>query len=114
MPKGEEHLYHCRIEQKQFDQTTGERVSVPRLQKFDKKMFDTFLLHNLHQLGYHVDILHDPTEFIKAQKAAKQEQKNNLAAKQEEAIQRRIEEAVAKAMAKKTKKSKKGGQDDND
>lgn len=37
VPKGEEHLYHCRIEIKKFDPESGERLSKPRMQVFGKK-----------------------------------------------------------------------------
>lgn len=69
VPKGEEHLYHCRIEIKKFDPETGERKSKPRIQVFGKKSFETFVLHNLRKQGYTVDVLHDPNEWVKAKKA---------------------------------------------
>lgn len=59
-PKGEEHLYHCIIEQTQFNPATGERVSRPVLQKFGKKFFESFGAHNLKQQGYTITVLHDP------------------------------------------------------
>lgn len=112
-PKGEEHLYHCRIEQKQFDPKNGQRMSIPRIQKFDKKMFESNLLHNLRQLGYDVDILHNPTGWLKehAEEVKRKEQELAKAkeAAQEAAIQKRIEDAVAKALAAKAPKEKKGG-----
>jgi len=68
-PKGEEMMYHCRIEVKKFNQETGERLSKPILQKFGRKFFESFGLHNLRRLGYTVDILHDPAEWYEAHKA---------------------------------------------
>lgn len=68
VPKGEEHLYHCRIEVKKFNAETGERLSQPRMQVFGKKFFETFGLHNLRQQGYTVDILHDPNTWLEANK----------------------------------------------
>lgn len=113
VPKGEEIFYHCRIEQKQFNSQTGERTSVPRIQKFDRKMFETNLLHNLRQLGYSVDVLHNPTEWIKQHEKEMKEAKEKAEAKrkqmEEDAIQKRIDEAVAKALAAAKKTSKKGG-----
>ena len=41
VPRGEENTFHCRIEQTQFNQRTGKRLSKPRIQKFDAKMFPT-------------------------------------------------------------------------
>ena len=59
-------MYHCRIEIKKFNPETGERLSKPRIQVFGKKFFETFGLHNLRKQGYTVDILHDPNQFVKA------------------------------------------------
>lgn len=69
VPKGTEGAYHCRIEVVQFNKDTGERVSVPRIQIFGRKFFETFGLHNLKKQGYTVTILHDPKEWL-AQKEA--------------------------------------------
>lgn len=107
-PKGEEREYHCRIEQKQFNRETGERQSVPRIQKFDKKMFEAFILHNLRRQNYSVDILHDPNVWEKehgeaerkriAEEAARREAERK--AKEEADIQARVDKAVAEALAK--------------
>lgn len=103
VPDGEEHLYHCRIEQREFNRETGARISVPRIQKFYKKQFETQLLHNLKRIGYTVDILHNPTEWIEAHKEAeakeKKEREERKKAAEEAAIQARIDAAVAKALA---------------
>ena len=74
VPQGEENTYHCRIEQKQFHPRTGKRLSVPRIQKFDAKMF-TSLQRNLKMQGWDVEILYDPTEFLKEQEAKVAEMK---------------------------------------
>lgn len=68
VPDDEKHLYHCRIEVKKFNPETGERLSKPSLQKFGRKFFERNGLHNLRQQGYSVDILYNPTEWIKANK----------------------------------------------
>ena len=83
VPKGEEHLYHCRIEIKKFDPESGERLSKPRMQVFGKKIFETFGLHNLRKHGYTVDIMHDPNEWIKEakEKAAKMAEEKAIEAK---------------------------------
>lgn len=65
-PSNERNMYHCRIEIKKFNPETGERLSKPRIQVFGKKFFETFGLHNLRKQGYTVDILHDPNQFVKA------------------------------------------------
>lgn len=70
VPKGEEHLYHCKIEIRRFNPNTGERVSAPRIQVFGRKFFESFGLHNLRQQGYTVEILHNPTAWIAEHKEA--------------------------------------------
>lgn len=69
VPFGEERMYHCRIEVKKFNAETGERLSVPRIQAFGRKFFETFGLHNLRKQGYTVDILHDPNKWLEEHKA---------------------------------------------
>ena len=66
VPKGEEGVYHCRIEQKSFNASTGERQSRPRIQKFEPKMWP-MLCRNLKLQGWTVEVMHDPTEWIKQQ-----------------------------------------------
>lgn len=63
VPKGEEKYYHARIEVKKFDSNTGERQSIPRIQKFGSKGFKT-IQKNLKKQGYTVDVLHDPTKWL--------------------------------------------------
>lgn len=109
-PKGEEAYYHCRIEQRQFNRETGERQSTPRIQKFEKKMFEAFVLHNLRRQNYTVDILHNPNEWLKKhgeeeRKRIEEEAKRREAerkAKEEAEIQARVDKAVAEALAKVT------------
>lgn len=76
IPDGEEGTYHCRIEQRQFNPNTGERLSRPFIQKFPAKMWPV-LYRNLRQQGWTVDILHDPTEWNR-----KEEEKRRLTAAQ--------------------------------
>lgn len=83
VPKGEEDTYHCRIEQKDFDRRTGKRVSKPRIQKFNAKMYPS-IARNLRQQGWDIDILYDPTEFLKAQEEKRRQM-------QEMTLQQRIE-----------------------
>ena len=72
VPNGEENTYHCRIEQKQFDQRSGRRVSKPRIQKFDAKMYPS-IARNLRMQGYDIEVLYDPTEHNAAEEAKRQE-----------------------------------------
>lgn len=112
VPKGEERYYHALIEVKQFDPKTGQRISRPRVQKFGKKIFDRVVRDALMKQGYEVTILHNPTEWIKAQAAqqaasakAAREAKEKAEA---EKMQAAIDAAVAKAIAEREKAAKKG------
>ena len=51
--------YHVLIEQKSFDQRSGARVSVPRIQKCGIKEWSN-VKQNFRLLGYDIIILHDP------------------------------------------------------
>ena len=95
VPKGEEGVYHCRIEQKSFNASTGERQSRPRIQKFEPKMWP-MLSRNLKLQGWMVEVMHDPTEWIKQQeeKAAMTEAER-IRQRQEAEAQRKAEEKAA-------------------
>ena len=95
VPKGEEGVYHCRIEQKSFNASTGERQSRPRIQKFRPKMWP-MLSRNLKLQGWTVEVMHDPTEWIKQQeeKAAMTEAER-IKQRQEAEAQRKAEEKAA-------------------
>lgn len=86
-PKGEEKYYHCRIEVRKFNAETGERLSKPRIQVFGKKFFETFGLHNLKKQGYTVDILHNPNEWEKENRALLAQIEAEKAAKAKEAAE---------------------------
>ena len=121
VPKGEENTYHCRIEQRQFDASTGRRLSVPRIQKFEAKMFP-MLQRTLKQQGWTVDILYDPTDYNREQDAAEQERRElTLKQRKELEEQRKRQERdkmkaeilaelkEAGVIAKETKKPKAAG-----
>lgn len=109
VPKGEEHLYHVRIEVMKFDTETGKRLSIPRIQKFGATGYTTSIAKNLKKQGYTLDVLHNPSEWLKEQTELKktaiqdaatrklqaQEQKEIDAAA---ATQQLIDEAVEKAL----------------
>lgn len=67
-PKGEELLFHVKLENVLFDDRTGERKSHPRVQKFGRKAFVSSILPALKKSGYTVDILHNPDEWLKEHK----------------------------------------------
>lgn len=91
VPAGEEKVFHTRIEVKKFDSNTGQRQSIPRIQKFGAKSFKA-ILANLKKQGYTVDILYDPTEFLEEQKKKKLE-----------SVAERAQKAKKAAEAKKAK-----------
>lgn len=99
VPDGEEGTYHCRIEQRQFNPNTGERLSRPFIQKFPAKMWPA-LLRNLKQQGWTVEILHDPTEFNR-----KEEEKRRLTAAQRAKAAQEAEARRKKAEREAMKKS---------
>lgn len=92
VPDNEKHLYHCVIEVRKFDSETGKRLSVPRVQKFGKKMYENNVAENLKKQGYTVVVLHDPNEWL-----ADQAEENKAKAA---ADAKAKEEAGAKAKAK--------------
>ena len=117
VPETEQGFYHVVMEVKQFDPKTGAKISVPRLQKFNAQTFKK-LRDNFERQGYTMEILHDPTEYIKAKGETLAKQRANAAqdsikaavaaalAEQEKAFQARIDAAVKAALAdKKTKKT---------
>lgn len=78
VPQGEEMTVHAKIEVRQFDPKTGNRISTPRIQKFGMKEWQSVMQSSLRKQGYTVEILHDPFKFaqehaaqVAAAKAAK-------------------------------------------
>ena len=100
VPVGEEKDYHAVIEVVQFDPKTGKRLSRPRVQKFNRKIFEQTVLSSLRKMGYTVTILHNPNEWLKAneEKKAAAEKAAREAAKKAE--QERFDAAVAAAVEK--------------
>lgn len=107
VPKGEERSYHAVIEVVQFDPKSGKRISKPRVQKFGKKMFESHILASLRKQGYSITILHNPNEWIEAEKARKAESAKAAAAAKAKAEQERFDAAVAAAVAKELAKREK-------
>ena len=91
VPRGEEDTYHCKIEQTQFNPRNGKRLSKPRIQKFESKMYPQ-VARNLRQQGWDIEVLYDPTEFL-AEREAKRAEMRDLTFKQ------RQEKALAEKAA---------------
>lgn len=69
VPRGEEIVYHVKIEVKQFNSKTGERISRPRIQKFGMKTWESSVRDSLRKQGYTMEILHDPNTWIEENRA---------------------------------------------
>ncbi len=95
VPKGEEGSFHVKQEIPFFDQRTGARRSRPRIQKYGAKEFAS-IRRNLQQQGYVLEVLHDPTEWLKIKAEEKAEKEALTAQRQHELkMQRREEEKAA-------------------
>lgn len=99
VPKGEERLYHCIIEVRNFSRTTGQKLSHPRIQKFNRKIWERSVRDNLLKQGYTVTVLWNPNEWIKAHAEQKAQAVAMSKAAKEAEIQAKINDAVAKAVA---------------
>lgn len=116
VPKGEENVYHCVIEVKQFDLKTGKRLSKPRVQKFGRKIFEKVVRAGLMKQGYDIVILHDPNEWIRAhrmelaQRSAEREkaEADRKQAEFDAAVQAAVEKALAAANKTAKPKTNKG------
>lgn len=109
VPENEKHLYHVVQEVRKFNTEDGKRMSIPRIQKYGKKGWETGIETNLKKQGYTITMLHDPNEWIKSQsdkKAKSAEQKAKVteqskvdaAAKAADEQQKAIDYAVSKAL----------------
>ena len=102
VPQGEEMTVHAKIEVRQFDPKTGNRISTPRIQKFGMKEWQSVMQSSLRKQGYTVEILHDPYKFAQehaAQVAAAQAAKAKAAQEAAEA-KKAAELAAIKEQAK--------------
>ena len=88
VPRGEEDTYHCRIEQTQYNPRNGKRLSRPRIQKFDVKMYPS-VARNLRQQGWDIEVLYDPTDFLKEREAKRQELQEQTYQQRKEAEEKR-------------------------
>lgn len=100
VPVGEEKDYHAVIEVVQFDPKTGKRLSRPRVQKFNRKIFEQTVLSSLRKMGYTVTILHNPNEWLKANAEKKAAAEKAAREAKKKAEQERFDAAVAAAVEK--------------
>lgn len=97
VPAGEEHLYHVKIEVKKFNPDSGARMSRPRIQIFGAKEYETTVKNDLVRQGYTLDVLHDPTEWLKQQEAAKAKAAEETKAAEKAALKAEILEELKEA-----------------
>ena len=102
VPRGEEDTYHCKIEQTQYNPRNGKRLSRPRIQKFESKMYPS-VARNLRQQGWDIEVLYDPTEFLAEREAKRAElrdltfkQRQELAEKKKQAERQALKDEIAK------------------
>lgn len=100
VPKGEERSYHVIQEVTEFDRKTGKRISVPRIQKYGRKVFESIVYPKLKQQGYALTILHDPTEWIKSQREEAEKAKAEAQARKKAEEEERFRQAVAAEVAR--------------
>lgn len=100
VPRGEEKYYHAVIEVKEFDRKTGKRLSVPRVQKFGKKIFETSVRDTMKKQGFDIIVLHDPNKWLAKQKALAEKADAEKEEAQKKAEQEKFDAAVAAAVAK--------------
>ena len=91
VPRGEEDTYHCKIEQTQYNPRNGKRLSRPRIQKFESKMYPS-VARNLRQQGWDIEVLYDPTEFL-AEREAKRAEMRDLTFKQRQEMEAKKKQA---------------------
>ena len=96
VPRGEEETYHCKIEQTQYNPRNGKRLSRPRIQKFESKMYPS-IARNLRQQGWDIEVLYDPTEFL-AEREAKRAELRDLTFKQRQELAEKKKQAERQAL----------------
>lgn len=112
-PQDEVKLYHVIQEVKEFNPKTGQRISVPVLQKYKRKTFELDILPRLPRLGYTLRVVFDPVKYESAisearraaQLAARAEAKMKADEESREQIRR---EEAAKLRAELKKQKEKG------
>lgn len=98
VPQGEENTYHVIQDMVRYDQRTGKKLSIARVQKYGAKEFRD-INRILRQQGYEITVLYDPTEYLRKQQEAAEERKALTETKRREleAKKREAEKAALKA-----------------
>lgn len=113
-PQDEVKLYHVVQEVKEFNPKTGQRISVPVLQKYKRKTFELDILPRLPRLGYTLRIVFDPVKYestiSEARRAAKLAARAEVKMKADEELREQIRREEAAKLRAELKKQKEKGE----
>nr|UVY16966.1 MAG: hypothetical protein [Bacteriophage sp.] len=113
-PQDEVKLYHVVQEVKEFNPKTGQRISVPVLQKYKRKTFELDILPRLPRLGYTLRIVFDPVKYestiSEARRAAGLAARAEAKMKADEELREQIRREEAAKLRAELKKQKEKGE----
>lgn len=113
-PQDEVKLYHVVQEVKEFNPKTGQRISVPVLQKYKRKTFELDILPRLPRLGYTLRIVFDPVKYestiSEARRAARLAARAEEKMKADEELREQIRREEAAKLRAELKKQKEKGE----
>lgn len=113
-PQDEVELYHVVQEVKEFNPKTGQRISVPVLQKYKRKTFELDILPRLPRLGYTLRIVFDPVKYestiSEARRAAELAARAEAKMKADEELREQIRREEAAKLRAELKKQKEKGE----
>lgn len=113
-PQDEVNLYHVIQEVKEFNPKTGQRISVPVLQKYKRKTFELDILPRLPRLGYTLRIVFDPVKYestiSEARRAAELAARAEAKMKADEELREQIRREEAAKLRAELKKQKEKGE----
>ena len=107
-------MYHVIQEVKEFNPKTGQRISVPVLQKYKRKTFELDILPRLPRLGYTLRIVFDPVKYeytiSEARRAAELAARAEAKMKADEELREQIRREEAAKLRAELKKQKEKGE----
>lgn len=113
-PQDEVKLYHVIQEVKEFNPKTGQRISVPVLQKYKRKTFELDILPRLPRLGYTLRVVFDPVKYestiSEARRAAELAARAEAKMKADEELREQIRREEAAKLRSELKKQKEKGE----
>lgn len=113
-PQDEVKLYHVIQEVKEFNPKTGQRISVPVLQKYKRKTFELDILPRLPRLGYTLRVVFDPVKYestnSEARRAAALAARAEAKMKADEELREQIRRGEAAKLRAELKKQKEKGE----